>query len=167
MDHQPSLSASSALTQQAAIHSGGDSTKHHHMRGPGAAMADTEHALAPQRGGARYHAALAAHNAAASDSGSPSLPLGGGRGCEEDEGGVGEREGMQRLTTALTAVLSSGMASDFVQGLRPVLQDGKLVISTHIKLPADPEPVFIGMFPNVPDAVAAQKEAQKSVRDSC
>lgn len=71
--------------------------------------------------------------------------------------------GLQRLTAALTAVLSSGMASDFVEGLKPVLHNGKLAISTYIKLQQDPEPVFIGMFSSLPAAVAAQKQSAELV----
>jgi len=71
--------------------------------------------------------------------------------------------GLQRLTAALTAVLSTGMASDFVEGLKPVLHNGKLAISTYIKLEQDPEPVFIGMFPSLPAAVAAQKQSHELV----
>lgn len=78
---------------------------------------------------------------------------------------------LQRLTTALTAVLSSGMSSDYVEGLKPVLHDGSLVISTYIRLGGGPsstaeEPLFIGMFPSLPAAVAAQKQAQELV-SSC
>lgn len=77
--------------------------------------------------------------------------------------GKGRDVGLQRLTAALTAVLSSGMASDFVEGLKPVLHNGKLAISTFIKLDHDPEPVFIGMFPSLPAAVAAQKQSSELV----
>lgn len=72
--------------------------------------------------------------------------------------------GLQRLTAALTAVLSSGMASDYVEGLKPVLHNGKLAISTYIKLDQDPEPVFIGMFNSLPAAVQAQKQSTELVR---
>jgi hypothetical protein len=75
----------------------------------------------------------------------------------------GRDVGLQRLTAALTAVLSSGMASDFVEGLKPVLHNGKLAISTFVKLDHDPEPVFIGMFPSLPAAVAAQKQSSELV----
>lgn len=75
--------------------------------------------------------------------------------------------GLQRLTAALTAVLSSGMASDFVEGLKPVLHNGKLAISTYIKLAQDPEPVFIGMFSSLPAAVQAQKQSAELVRRLC
>lgn len=79
---------------------------------------------------------------------------------QQDSGGGG---GLKRLTAALTAVLSSGMASDFVEGLKPVLHNGKLAISTYIQLGQDPEPVFIGMFPSLPAAVAAQKQSSELV----
>lgn len=85
-----------------------------------------------------------------------------GAGDKAAEGGGAG--GLQRLTAALSAVLSSGMASDYVEGLKPVLQNGKIAISTYIKLEQDPEPVFIGMFPSLPAAVAAQKQSQESVR---
>lgn len=74
--------------------------------------------------------------------------------------------GLQRLTAALTAVLSSGMASDFVEGLKPVLHNGKLAISTYIKLAQDPQPVFIGMFGSLPAAVQAQKQSAELVSTS-
>jgi hypothetical protein len=74
--------------------------------------------------------------------------------------------GLQRLTAALTAVLSSGMASDFVEGLKPVLHNGKLAISTYIKLAHDPEPVFIGMFASLPAAVTAQKQSAELVSNA-
>jgi hypothetical protein len=55
------------------------------------------------------------------------------------------------------------MASDFVEGLKPVLHNGKLAISTYIKLAQDPEPVFIGMFASLPAAVTAQKQSAELV----
>jgi hypothetical protein len=70
---------------------------------------------------------------------------------------------MQRLGGALQGVLSSGLSSDFVEGLKPVMLGGSLQISTHILLAGEAEPVFIGMFPTLQAAVDAQKQSQALV----
>jgi hypothetical protein len=70
---------------------------------------------------------------------------------------------MQRLGGALQGVLSSGLSSDYVEGLKPVMLNGSLQISTHIQLAGEAEPVFIGMFPTLQAAVDAQKQSQALV----
>lgn len=72
-------------------------------------------------------------------------------------------EGLKRLTAALAKVLSSGLASNYVEGLKPIVHNGELLISTHIKLSSDPQPVFIGRFPSLPAAVAAQTQTSELV----
>lgn len=70
---------------------------------------------------------------------------------------------MHRLGGALQGVLSSGLATDFVEGLRPVMVGSTLQISTHIQLAGEAPPVFIGMFPTLQKAVDAQKQSQALV----
>jgi hypothetical protein len=70
---------------------------------------------------------------------------------------------MQRLVGALQGALSSGLATDFVEGLKPVMVGGALQISTHIQLAGEADPVFIGMFPTLQAAVDAQKQSQALV----
>jgi hypothetical protein len=84
---------------------------------------------------------------------------GGSDGSAQQQDG----DSLKRLTAALTAVLSTGMSSDYVEGLKPVLHNGKLAISTYIQLAGDPQPLFIGMFGSLPSAVEAQKTAQELV----
>jgi hypothetical protein len=70
---------------------------------------------------------------------------------------------MQRLGGALQGALSSGLATDFVEGLKPVMVGGALQISTHIQLAGEAGPVFIGMFSTLQAAVDAQKQSQALV----
>jgi hypothetical protein len=73
---------------------------------------------------------------------------------------------MQRLGGALQGTLSSSLATDFVEGLKPVMVGGALQISTHIQLAGEAEPVFIGMFPTLQAAVDAQKQSQALVSNA-
>eukprot|EP00775_Hariotina_reticulata_P002819 gene2819-3112_t len=70
---------------------------------------------------------------------------------------------VSRLTCALQNVLSQGLASDYVEGLRPVLHDGKLQIATYVLLEGTNEPIYIGMYGSLPAAVQAQKQSQALV----
>lgn len=72
-------------------------------------------------------------------------------------------DSMQRLGDALQSVLSEGLVSDFVEGLKPVMHNGTLQISTYIQLAGEAESVFIGMFPDLQAAVNAQKQSQALV----
>jgi hypothetical protein len=73
---------------------------------------------------------------------------------------------LQRLGGALQGTLSSSLATDFVEGLKPVMVGGALQISTHIQLAGEAEPVFIGMFPTLQAAVDAQKQSQALVSNA-
>lgn len=147
MEHcsQPSLSANSALT-----HPGAGCNTFGASKLPGMS---SMHTPADQHN----HAAAASAAAASHSANSPTSQADGEQQPQQEEG-------LKRLTAALTAVLSSGMASDYVEGLKPVLHNGKLAISTYIKLEDDPEPLFVGMFPSLPEAVNAQKQSQELVR---
>jgi hypothetical protein len=75
----------------------------------------------------------------------------------------GQPANISRLTFALQNVLSQGLASDYVEGLRPVLHDGKLQIATYVLLEGTTDPVFIGMYSSLPAAVQAQNQSQALV----
>eukprot|EP00879_Flechtneria_rotunda_P018896 GHRR01019834.1.p2 GENE.GHRR01019834.1~~GHRR01019834.1.p2 ORF type:complete len:139 (-),score=37.25 GHRR01019834.1:5-421(-) len=76
---------------------------------------------------------------------------------------MSKQESVDRVSSAVQSILTSGLTSDYVDGLKPVLHQGKLQISTHILLPGEQEPVFLGMFPSLPAAVQAQKQTQALV----
>lgn len=71
---------------------------------------------------------------------------------------------VERMKVALDSVLASNLSSDFIEGLKPVIQDGKLQVATYIPLQGEDEPAFIGDFPSIQAAVHAQKQSYALVR---
>lgn len=74
-----------------------------------------------------------------------------------------QQSSVERMKTAVHSHLSSQLTSDFIEGLRPVINSGKLHIATYIPLQGEEEPAFIGNYPSIQAAVQAQRQTHALV----
>lgn len=74
-----------------------------------------------------------------------------------------QHSSVERMKGTVHAHLSSQLTSDFIEGLRPVMHNGQLQISTYIPLQGELEPAFIGNFPSIHAAVHAQRQSHALV----
>lgn len=77
-----------------------------------------------------------------------------------------QQTSVERMKGAVHSHLSSQLTSDFIEGLRPVMDSGKLHIATYIPLQGEEEPVFIGNYPSIQAAVQAQRQSHALVSSS-